>query len=274
MRNARYLRVFATGLCLGLLVLGLTPVSASSANISHSYHASGKITDGSIVSLDPKRSDYVEPSNTGNAPRLLGVAVAKNDSLLAVDSTNSSIQVATSGNATMLVSTLDGAIHVGDQVSVSPFNGVGMKAFPGAHVIGLAQTGFNKNSPGAVTKQVTDKNGRTSSIQVGFVRVGIAIGTNATSGNTDANLTGLQRLVKQLTGRTVSTFRIVLGLVVALIALTALISLTYASIYGSIISVGRNPLAKYAVYRTLGSVLGLGVLTAVIAVVTILLLFR
>ncbi len=45
----------------------------------------------------------------------------------------------------------------------------------------------------------------------------------------------------------------------------ALITLIYASIYGSIVSIGRNPLAKYAVFRTLGSVLGLAALTAAIS---------
>jgi hypothetical protein len=89
-----------------LLGLGLAPAGASSANISHSYHSTDSITNGSIVSLDPTRSDYVELANTDNGSRLLGVAVAKDDSLLAVDPTEGAVQVATSGNATVLVSNL------------------------------------------------------------------------------------------------------------------------------------------------------------------------
>jgi len=40
------------------------------------------------------------------------------------------------------------------------------------------------------------------------------------------------------------------------------------------ISIGRNPLAKYAVFRTLGSVLAMAGLTALIAGLTIFFLLR
>src|SRR2546430_13684705 len=50
---------------------------------------------------------------------------------------------------------------VGDRVSVSPFNGVGAKALPGAYIIGLAQTGFNASTSGAKKQAVTDQTGRT-----------------------------------------------------------------------------------------------------------------
>src|SRR5271154_5954427 len=80
-----------------LLALGWAPANASSANISHAYHATGHITDGSIVSLDPQRSDYVQLASTDNGSHLVGVAVASNDSLLAVDASSTTVQIATSG---------------------------------------------------------------------------------------------------------------------------------------------------------------------------------
>lgn len=273
MRKQGYLRLFVTGVGSALIVLGLAPAGASSANISHSYQATTSIPNGSIVSLAPQHSNYVEPANSDNGSRLLGVAVDGNDSLIAVDASPGSVQVATSGNATTLASTLNGDINVGDQVAVSPFNGIGMKSLAGSRIIGLAQTALGSGSPGVSTEQVTDKNGKTSSVQVGYIRISIAIGTNATVLG-DASLNSLQKVVKNITGRTVSTLRIMTSLAVALVALTALITLLYASIYGSIISIGRNPLAKYAVFRTLGSVLGLALVTAVISGFTIFLLLR
>jgi hypothetical protein len=255
----------------------LSKVVAASANVSHSYHygTAAPIRGGALVSLDPDRQDYVVPADVSNGDQLLGVALAAKDSLLAVnpDDGPGSVQIATSGSVPALVSTLNGDIKVGDQVAVSPFKGVGMKALPGSRVIGLAQTAFNAGSKGATTEQVKDKAGKTSSVQVGYTQVNIAIGTNATVLK-ENDLNPLQRAVKSLTGRTVSPIRVALSLAVAVIAVLALITLIYASIYGSIVSIGRNPLAKYAVFRTLGAVVALALLTAVIASVTIFFLLK
>lgn len=273
MRTVRGLKLMLIGVGSLLVLFSLAPASATSANISHSYKSTDAIPNASIVSLDPQRSDYVEASNTGNAARLLGVAVATDDSLLAIDADSTKVQIATSGTASVLVSTLNGSINVGDQVAVSPFNGVGMKAEHGSHVIGLAQTSFSSRSDGANKQEVTGKDGKKSQIEIGYVRLSIGVGTASTTGS-DASLTGVQRLAKGITGRTVSTLRVIVSLIVATVSLVALITLIYASIYGSIISIGRNPLAKYAVFRTMSSVIAMALLTAVIASLTIFFLLR
>jgi hypothetical protein len=260
-------------LALVLLCFSLSPASAASANISHSYKGPNTIQSGSIVSLDSTQTDYVVPSNTLNGSQVLGVVVNSSDSLLAVDAQNGLLQVATSGTVSVLVSTLGGDIKVGDQVSVSPFNGVGMKAVAGSYVVGLAQTNFSSTTPGSRTEVVKDTKGKSQTIAVGYVRMSIAIGSGATLGN-DSQLTALQKFAKSLTGHTVSTPRIILSLIITLVASLALIVLIYASIYGSIVSIGRNPLAKFAVFRTLRSVLGMAFLTAGIASITIFFLLR
>ena len=260
---------------LALFVMGLTPVGAASANISHSYGSSVTITTGSLVSLDPLHTNFVVPANTDNGLQLLGVAVNSKDSLLAVDSTSAtgSIQVATSGTVNTLVSDVNGDINVGDQVSVSPFNGVGMKAVEGNQLIGLAQSAFTSKSADKTIEKVTDKTGKSTQVNVGYVTLGIAIGSvPSTSGG--AKLNAIQQVVKSLTGHAISTFRATLALIVALSASVALVVLIYASIYGGIISIGRNPLAKYAVFRSLISVLGMAGLTALVALGTVYLLVR
>ena len=203
---------------------------------------------------------------------MVGVAVASDDSLLAVDADSGRTQVATSGSADVLVSTLNGDIKVGDQIAVSPFNGVGIKAVPGSHIIGQAQVGFN-GGQGAITQTVTDRDGKEKEIKVGLVTVNISVGTDTTSGGGE-DLNALQRAAQSLTGHTVSTTRVIIALVVAVVTLMILITLIYGSIYSSIISIGRNPLAKYAVFRTLGSVLAVASLVAVLAGTMIFLLLR
>jgi hypothetical protein len=273
MRIMRARSVLYASLFTFIVLLSLSPASASSANLSRSYASDTKIKDGSLVTLDNKQTDFVAPADTTNGERLVGVAVSQKDSLLAVDPTDGAIQVATSGNANALVSTLNGDVKIGDQVGVSPFSGVGMKAEAGTRVIGVAQTPFNKNTQGATAKQVTGKDGKTTTIYVGYVRVSIAIGSSDAADDS-AHLTKLQRLVKSVTGREISSARIIVALVIATIAILSLIVLVYSAIYGSIISIGRNPLAKFAVFRTLGSVMAMVMLIAVLATLTIFFLLR
>jgi len=274
MHRLNWVRLLLSGLAICLVLLSLPSAGASSANVSHSYQSSGSTPVGSIVSLDPQKTNYVDLANTDNGSSILGVAVASSDSLLAIDPTQGEVQVATTGTANTLVSNLSGDINVGDKVAVSPFNGLGMKASIGDEVIGLAQTVFNSNTSGATNEQITDKNGNISTIQVGYVRLSIAIGLDTTGNANSSFLSGLQKLGQSITGHTVSTARIVLSLVVAFVTLVSLVVLIYASIYGSIISIGRNPLAKYSIFRTLTSITGMAVLTAGIAGITIFFLLH
>jgi hypothetical protein len=269
-RDLRSLKFFLTGVISTFAVFGLGSAAASSANISHSYLATGSIPNGSIVSLDPHRSGYVQLANVDNGSRLLGVALASQDSLLAVDPGSGTVQVATSGNVNTLVSTVNGAIKVGDQVGVSPFGGIGMKATSGGHIVGIAQTAFSSSSAEATTQSVKNKNGQSRQIELGYIRLSIAVGTAGNGGSGGGpQLNFLQKLSKSLTGHTISIIRILLSIVVTIISIISLITLIYASVYGSIVSIGRNPLAQHAVFRTLTSVMIMAVLTIAIACVTI-----
>jgi hypothetical protein len=255
-------RLVITGLFCFLLFAGIAPVAASSPNVSHSYKAGKAIPDGSLVSISQKKLNYIEEANTSNATRLIGVTVKSDDSLLAFDPETSKTQVATSGTASALVSNVNGDIKVGDQVSVSPFNGIGMKSELGTYVIGVAQTDFNAKSDGATTKTVKDRFGEEKTISIGYVRLSIVVGEVVNSNGKQPN--GLQKLIKSLTGKTISTIRIVVAMAIGLITAIAIITLIYASIYGGIISIGRNPLAKSIIFRALSSVLSMSILVALI----------
>lgn len=275
MRVFRGLRLLLTGLVIALSLLSLAPAAASSANISRAYKSNDSIPNGSLVSLDKDQTDYVQASNLSNASLLLGVVVASDDSLLAVNASNTTLQIATSGTASVLVSDIYGEIKVGDQIAVSPFDGVGAKQQPGGRVIGLAQTNFDPNSDGTETQTVTDKTGNSKEIKVGSVRVNIGAGVTSTAaGVISSNLNPLQKIAKSLTGKQVATWRVIISMIIVIVAMAALITLTYAAIYGSIISVGRNPLGSHAVFHTLRSVLGMAFLTACLAAVTVFLLLH
>lgn len=154
---------------------------------------------------------------------------------------------------------------------MSPFGGMGMKASPGDHVIGVAQAAFDSDTQGAQSQEVKNIKGVTKKIWTGAIPVTIAIGIDNESGlNSEQQLHGLQKFIWSLTGHVIPVTRIVISLVVTILAIIALVTLIYASTYGSIISIGRNPLAKYSILRSLRYVL---IATGFIALVACLLLY-
>jgi hypothetical protein len=236
-----------------IFLLSALPAIVLSASISQSFSADQAIK-GSLVSLDSARRDFVEPANSSNASRLVGVAVSTQGSLLAVDPSDSKIQIATTGDTEVLVSTVAGDIKVGDQIAVSSFNGVGMKATSPGYIIGVAQSEFNEKTEGTQKQSVNDTEGNPREISTGYTRVNIAISNTNEDASVFGQLNGLQKLGRALTGHVISTPRLITAIVIAVVALCAVIALVYASIYGSIIAIGRNPLSKFAVFHTLRSV--------------------
>jgi hypothetical protein len=249
----------------------LTSGSSVAAAISQAYHPQGSIPSGSLVSLVQGRSDSVTTADTSNDSRLVGIAVATSASLLAVNPSADTVQVAAAGTAPVMVSTYNDDIRTGDVVSVSPLSGIGMKAEPGLPTVGVAEAGFSAGSSGATERTVGGPAGKTLQVAIGYVSIRVGLGGGS---NGSASLNGLQRLVVNLTGHTISTARILASLVVAIMALASLVTLTYASIYASIIGIGRNPLAKYAVLRNLRLVLVVALLAAAVTSGTIILLLR
>lgn len=280
MKHARgWKRVISGGLA-ALLVLTWSATSVVAAasdttkkndsSISHSYKTTSEIARGSLVSLDPNQKDTVVLANSDNAKYLLGIAVQDNESVIAVNVTKNSTQVATNGVVVTLVSTANGDIKVGDQVAVSPFNGIGMKSSPGLRIVGLAQTELTSTTANTSKQEVTDKSGNKKEVTVGYIKISVAVGT-ATAAATRGVL---QRIAEEIAGHPVSKLRIILCTIIAVSALASLVTLIYAAIYSTIISVGRNPLAKFAIFRTLTSVIIMAFMTATVATVAIFIILQ
>lgn len=244
----------SVGLPIGLLgifvCLSVVPAWSLAATISHAYHvSSGSIPNGSIVSLSSPRSDSITLADTAHDTHLVGVRIGGSGALLAVDQSATTVQVANSGSIPVQISTLNGDIAQGDSISVSPLSGLGMKAETGLPVIGIAAGAFNASSAYTTTQKVTDKQGKVTMITVGFLRVNIDLG--ATAADAAPNINSLQRFVRSVTGHVVSTFRIISSIVITVIAFLTLSVLMYAAVHASITSIGRNPLAKFAVLHGL-----------------------
>ena len=270
--------VFILAVSFMSFTLATYAADAAATNLSHSYQADTDITSGSLVSLVSGKKDVVTDANAANGKDLVGVATLGSSSLLAVSKPGDTVQVALDGTVDVLVSTLGGSITAGDQVSVSPINGVGMKAEPNSRVIGVARESFNFDSSGSQSQDIKDKQGNSKQVKVGYISITIAIGT-APSGNDTENdrggiPSGITKLADSIAGHRVSTAQIVLSGIVALVAMVALIVLIYGTIKGSFSSIGRNPLAKPAIFESIAQVMTMVALIVVLAVIIIYIVLR
>jgi hypothetical protein len=244
--------------CCGTLAL---PVIASAATlISQSFSTKTNLAPGSIVSLQKNSTDIVSASTASDANYMLGVVIDSGSSQLSISSSQiNQVQVATSGVEQVLVSDINGNIAVGDPITASPISGVGMKASNSVKVIGLAQDAFPNDTGKQQT--YTDRSGNKQSVLIGEVPVLINVAYFYKQPDKTLLPPAIQSLADALAGKKVNTLPILISIGIFVIMLLVVVSIIYAMIHSSIISVGRNPMAQAAVYR---NVIHLSVLVLVI----------
>ncbi|HSX01080.1 MAG TPA: hypothetical protein VLF67_02450, partial [Candidatus Saccharimonas sp.] len=158
---------------------------------------------------------------------------------------------ATTGSVTALVSTEGGSLKVGDPIMVSTVAGVGMKASGRVRVIGTAQSPFDGSGDGIAKRTVDTAKGKQE-ISIGQIPVLIAVGQyNPEAGSNSAVPTWLQDFSNALAGKDVSPLRIVIAGLILLVTLVTVTVLLYAAVRNSIISIGRNPLSRGSVLRSM-----------------------
>jgi hypothetical protein len=266
-------------LCIALLLSLLSaPIAyaVTSGAISQGYETtSSNIGQGALVSLVSTDSNDVEPAGSSNAGTLVGVAANK-PVLELSNGTASSIQVVTSGTAEALVSDANGPVNVGDKITASPIEGVGMKALRPGEVVGTAQKSLSAVS--TLKQHVISSTGKTVTINVGLlpIAVNVVYYSASSSLGTPSSFVPpfLQALADALTGKQVSPLRVLVGMVALLLGFVAVTVMLYVSIRSGIISIGRNPLAEGVLRRGLVDVIiaAMGVLIVTVVVVYVVLL--
>ena len=239
-------RLNLTLLTVGMLVfLGAASASASPL-ITEGFNATQSINIGSIVSLTPGGQTSVVVSNMNNARSLVGVVIANNNAQLSLSSGLDQVQVATSGVNQVLVSDYNGKIATGEEITTSPIDGVGMLATDNAEVIGTAQGNFP--NPTASKQKIKTTTG-SETINIGNIPVLVNVGYYTKQPTKTLIPTAIQNLVNAIAGKQVKTLPIIISAVIFFFTLIAVVSIIYSLIRGSIISVGRNPMAQTAIYR-------------------------
>lgn len=237
---------------LGVLFLPTSVLQA--ASITTGYGTSGDVQIGMIVGLVRGDSTKVEAINSDRLTEAIGVAVNNADSPITLSSENQQTYVANSSKYAVLVSDQNGSVRPGDYITLSSINGIGMRAdeFESV-VIGQATQEFKgSTSPNYVsTTQVKDVKGDTKTINIGRVDVNIGIAKNPLAKNVTDAPEILQRAGKTIAGRSVTAPRLYIALIVLILSTAISASVIYSAVRSGIISIGRNPLSKKLIIRSI-----------------------
>jgi hypothetical protein len=243
-----------------IFILLVPAVAGAATLLSQSFTADNSVTEGSIVSLQKGSNDHVTASTTANANYIFGVAVNGDNSELSISSGQSNqVHVADSGVEQVLVSDINGGISVGDPITASPINGVGMKATNNVKVIGVAQDNFPNST--ASKQTFKDQSGKEQSAKIGEIPVLVNIFYYYKQPDKTLIPPAIQNLADALAGKKVNALPILISMGIFIVTLIVVVSIIYSMIRSSIISVGRNPMAQSSIYR---NVIQLSVLVIVI----------
>jgi len=253
-----YIKNIATtaGCTLAVFVASAVPVmgaSQSSGALAQGFRADsgkGDIVTGALVSSkigDPKS---VELATANTVNRLVGVA--DSSSLVVISSSARETQVVLSGTTNVLVSDINGAVRVSDKITVSPINGVGMRATADSQIAGTAQADFDTAS--AQEQTITDKDGKDHRVRVGYIPLQVGVAFYRAPGS-DFLPPFVQSIANTIAGRPVSAIRILLCGALLLIGFISIAVLIYSSVRSAMTSLGRNPLAADAIRKSLYQVI-------------------
>ncbi len=243
---------------------------AADAVVAQSYSANENFSAGTVVSRDSGDSQKVVPATPQNRIALAGVVVAKDESFVSYSTSGSgtNVQVATSGAVSINVSTINGDIAVGDQLTASPIEGFAMKAKGSGKVIGRALANFTRSTNGAQIRTVNDAQGKPTEVGIGQVALTIEIADwSGPTGLQNAFVENLKTLGGQIAGKQVSASNAVIAAMVLAIAVLVSGIVLFSSVSASMNSLGRNPLSHRVIRRSLTQVILIVVALMVVSIV-------
>lgn len=236
----------------GSLLFSATVAQAKSTT-SQGFKTNQSVSEGAVVCRNKDDAQLVEMSTLDNRDRILGVAVKADESLVVLNDGSSRIQVVSSGLTEAQVSTSNGEIVPGDALSVSPISGVAVKAITSGKIIGIAQDSFTEE-PGTGKTQVSlkDSKGKTTTVQVGSILVNVGVVDWAPTNEPNSPfLNGLRSMLGGAVGKPVSNAQALLCFAIIVLAILASATILYSAVSSSIHSIGRNPLSKTIIRRSL-----------------------
>jgi hypothetical protein len=263
--NRRY--IVLSGFAAVLTLTAVTGV-AGAQTVVQSYASTGNVQNDMIVSLANGQTDIVTPASTANLKKIFGVTVSPTDTsaiLSPSSGAGQSVYVATNGTYEVLVSNQNGVINVGDYITVSSLDGIGMKTgSTEAMVLGKALAAFDGKTNVTNTATLTSGNGKKITVSLTAIPVDVNIIQNPQL-NQAPDLPGFLRHITQtVTNKPVDAVRAYISLGVLAITLVVVGIMLYSGVRSSIISIGRNPLSRRSI---MSGLLGVGLTAMAIFIV-------
>ncbi|MDB5175414.1 MAG: rane protein of unknown function [Candidatus Saccharibacteria bacterium] len=256
------------------------PEKDISQQVVQSFNADKSIQQGMIVRVTDKDKATIQAADQKSINYLLGVTIAPNDAPVTITPQTVDSQqvfVATSGRYSVLVTNQNGPIKSGDYITVSSIAGIGMTADQELPVIlGTATSDFNGTSNVVGTVSLKDSSGKTRQVSIGRVTVNLDIARNPlkVAVASDFVPTFLSKAAITVANKPVSTARIYMGAITLLIS--ALVSgvVLYSGVRSGMVAVGRNPLSKKSIIRSLIQTVLAGLIIFIVGVVLVYLLLK
>jgi hypothetical protein len=265
------------------LILYSHVTSAHAQAVAQGYGSTNSLQIGMMVRVDPTNTSDVETITQATAGKLLGVVVAPNDvpASLSQNSSGQQFYVATSGAYQVLVSDQNGPVKAGNYVVASSLAGVGMEQDnTQPTVVGIAKTSFTGKGNGILgTASLKGANGKSQTVQLGYVTVTLSIASNPQLRHATATIvTGLpnflQKASQSVVNKPVSYTRAYLSFGVLIISAIIAGSVLYAGVRNGMVAVGRNPLARKSIMHNLLEVIFTSLIIFVIGIFAVYLLLK
>jgi len=273
-KSRRKLRHYGALFYLGLFLAFQLPL-ASAQSVTRGYGSDQVLQRGMIVGVTKSSADKVEAIDVNHISQILGVVVSSNDAPITVSSDNQHIFVATSGRYDVLVSDQQGAINNSDYITLSSLSGVGMKANENQpSILGRAASSFDGKTNVLSTTVLNDTKGAKITVHISRIPVEISVTRNPLARKSDNTPAFLGQAGRAIAGKSVSAIRLYLSALIFLAGTIIAGSIMYAGIRGSIISIGRNPLSKQSIFRSLFGVALTGFIVFLISAIGVYLILK
>jgi len=227
-----------------------------SGQVTQSYNADPSVQIGMVVKFKDKDTTTVVPLNSENVSDLLGIVVPKDNAKIVLTPetiTKQQVLVTNTGSFSVLVSTQNGPVKAGDYLTVSAIAGIAMKADDTQKsVLGKAKADFAGTSNVIGTVKLKDTTGKSKDVTIGRTQLDLKISSNPLYQKSADFVPGFAaKAAETISNKPVSVARIYLGMV--LLTITAFVTavLLYSGVRSGMIAVGRNPLSKKSIFRSL-----------------------
>jgi len=227
-----------------------------SDGVTQSYNADKKVQVGMVVKLKEDKTKTVIPLTSKESKDLLGVVVSIKEASIVLtpeSATEQQVLVASTGSFNVLVSNQGGSIKSGDYLAVSALSGIAMKASAQEiNVIGRALSDFSGTSNVIGNVQLKDTLGRNSSVAISRVKVDLRISINPLYQRTvDFVPAFVSGFADGIANKPVSVARIYLSTVILVVTAFVAANMMYSGIRNGMLAVGRNPLSKKSIIKSL-----------------------